>query len=142
MSILGNRVKRVEDRRFLTGKGTYVENLSLEGALAITFVRSQLAHARITNVDTSAAEALPDVQVFTGADVDATTGPPPIPFLEQRMRRPILAKDVGRFGGEIVAGGVSPDRTSGADAAELVVVDYDPLPVVVSPVDAAKDEVL
>jgi carbon-monoxide dehydrogenase large subunit len=142
MSILGNRVRRVEDRRFLTGKGTYVENLPLEGALAVTFVRSQVAHARITSIDSSAAEALPDVQVFTGADVDMTTGPPPIPFLEQRMRRPVVAKDVARFVGEIVAVVVSPDRASGADAAEVVVVDYDPLPVVVSPIDAAKDEVL
>jgi aerobic carbon-monoxide dehydrogenase large subunit len=142
VSILGNRVLRVEDRRFLTGKGSYVENLTLAGALSVTFVRSLLAHARLVSVDTAAAEALPDVQVITGADLDVSTGPPPIPVLEQGMRRPVVAKDVVRFVGDIVAVVISPDRASGADAAELVAIEYDPLPVVVSPVDAAKDEVL
>ena len=129
MSILGNRVLRKEDPRFLRGEATYVENLPLEGALTVTFVRSLLAHARIVGVDTSAAEALPDVQVFTGADIDVVDGPPPIPVLEQRMRRPVVAKDVVRFVGDIVAVVVSPDRATGADAAELVAVEYDPLPV-------------
>ena len=142
MSILGNRVLRKEDPRFLRGEATYVENLPLEGALTVTFVRSLLAHARIVGVDTSAAEALPDVQVFTGDDIDVTTGPPPIPVLEQRMRRPVVAKDVVRFVGDIVAVVVSPDRATGVDAAELVSVEYDPLPVVVDLVEAAKDEVL
>ena len=142
MSILGNRVLRKEDPRFLRGEATYVENLTLEGALTITFVRSLLAHARIVGVDTSAAEALPDVQVFTGADIDISTGPPPIPVLEQRMRRPVVATDVVRFVGDIVAVVVSLDRATGVDAAELVSVEYDPLPVAVTTVDAAKDEVL
>jgi carbon-monoxide dehydrogenase large subunit len=142
MSILGNRVLRKEDPRFVRGEGRYVENLPLEGALAVTFVRSQLAHARIVSVDTSAAEALPDVQVLTGAHVDGQTGPPPIPVLEQRMTRPLVAKEVVRFVGDIVAIVLSPDRASGADAAELVAIDYDPLAVVVDPVEAAKDEVL
>ncbi len=143
MSILGNRVLRVEDPRFLRGEGQYVENLPLEGALTVTFVRSLVAHARITSVDASGAEALPNVQVLTGADVDAgPMGPPPIPVLEQRMTRPLVAKDVVRFVGDIVAIVLSEDRASGADAAELVFVDYESLPVVVDPVEAAKDEVL
>ncbi len=62
MSILGNRVLRKEDPRFLRGEGRYVENLPLEGAAAVTFVRSLLAHARIGEVDASAAEALPNVR--------------------------------------------------------------------------------
>jgi carbon-monoxide dehydrogenase large subunit len=142
VSILGNRVLRKEDPRFLRGEGTYVENLELEGALTVTFVRSLLAHARVVGVDASAAKALPDVHVFTGADIDVSTGPPPIPVLEQRMRRPVLAREVVRFVGDIVAVVVSPDRATGADAAELVAVEYDPLPLAVSTVDAAKDEVL
>ncbi len=143
MSILGNRVLRKEDPRFLRGEGSYVENLPLEGALTVTLVRSLLAHARIVSIDTSAAEALPNVRVLTGADVDAgATGPPPIPVLEQRMTRPLVAKDVVRFVGDIVAVVLSEDRVSGADAAELVAVEYDPLPAVVDPVEAAKDEVL
>ena len=143
MSILGNRVPRKEDARFLRGEGRYVENVPLEGALTVTFARSLLAHARVTGVDTSAAEALPNVQVLTAADVDlGPFGPPPLPGLEPRMSRPLVAADVVRFVGEIVASVVSEDRATGADAAELVSVDYDPLPVVVDPEEAAKDEVL
>ena len=143
MSILGNRVLRKEDGRFLRGEGEYVENLPLEEALAVTFVRSILAHARLDGVDGSAAEELPGVQVFAGADVDAGPfGPPPLPGLEPGMSRPLVALDTVRFVGDIVAVVVSEDRATGADAAELVAVDYDPLPPVVATEDAATDEVL
>src|SRR5262249_43705844 len=68
VGIVGTRVLLKEAARFLRGEGRYVENLPLEGARTATFVRSLLAHARITEVDASAAEALPDVQVLTAAD--------------------------------------------------------------------------
>ena len=143
MSILGNRVLRTEDGRFLRGAGQYVENLPLEGALTATFVRSPFAHARIDGIDASAAEALPNVQVLTGADVElGPFGPPPFPGLDAAMGRPVIAKDTVRFVGEIVAVVVSEGRAAGVDAAELVAVDYDPLPVLVSPAEAQKDEVL
>jgi aerobic carbon-monoxide dehydrogenase large subunit len=143
VSILGNRVLRKEDGRFLRGTGEYVENLPLEGALAVTFVRSPLAHARIESVDASAAEEAPGIQVFTEADVDAGPfGPPPLPGLEMGMSRPLVAEDRVRFVGDIVAVVVSEDRVSGADAAELVHVEYDPLPAVVDLDDAARDDVL
>jgi aerobic carbon-monoxide dehydrogenase large subunit len=143
MSVLGNRVRRKEDPRFLRGEGRYVENVVLAGAGSVTFVRSLLAHARIAEVDVSAAEALPNVQVLTGADLDLPLfGPPPFPGLNQAMGRPLIAKDTVRFVGDIVAIVISDDRPTGVDAAELVFVDYDPLPVVVKPEDAAKDEVL
>ena len=143
MSILGNRVLRTEDDRFLRGKGQYVENIPLEGAKTITFVRSLLAHARINGVDTSAAAALPGVQVFTAADIDLPPyGPVPLPGLNMQMGRPVIASDVVRFVGEILAVVVSEDRATGADAAELVMVDYDPLPVVIDPHESLKDETL
>ncbi|HEY1317564.1 MAG TPA: xanthine dehydrogenase family protein molybdopterin-binding subunit [Gaiella sp.] len=143
MSILGNRVVRVEDPRFLRGEGRYVENLDLEGALSVTFVRSPLAHARVTGVDASAAEEQPDVRVFTGADVDAHPfGPPPHWHITGGMERPLVARDVVRFAGDIVAVVVSENRASGLDAAELVMVDYDPLPAVLSVEEAVEDEVL
>ena len=143
MSILGNRVLRKEDPRFLRGQGRYVENLPLEGAAAVTFVRSLLAHARIGEVDGSAAEALPGVRVLTHADLDLPPfGPPPFPGLNPAMGRPLLADGVVRFVGDIVAIVISDDRATGADAAELVMIDYDPLPAVVRPEDAAKDETL
>jgi carbon-monoxide dehydrogenase large subunit len=143
MSILGNRVLRVEDPRFLRGEGRYLENLSLEGAAWVTFVRSPLAHARISGVDVSAAGALPNVQVFTGADVDAPPfGPPPYWNINPGMVRPLVATDTVRFAGEIVAIVVSEDRASGVDAAELVMVDYDALPLVLTVEDASTDETL
>jgi aerobic carbon-monoxide dehydrogenase large subunit len=143
VSILGNRVTRVEDPRFLRGEGRFLENMPLEGALAVTFVRSPYAHARIAAIDASAAEALSGVQVFTGADVDVgLMAPPPHWHIQAGMERTPVARDVVRFVGEIVAIVVSEDRAAGADAAELVMVDYDPLPVVVSAEDAAKDEVV
>ena len=143
MSILGNRVLRTEDDRFLRGQGRYVENVVLEGAKQITFVRSLLAHAKINGVDTSAAAALPGVQVFTAADIDLPPyGPVPLPGLNAQMGRPVIASDVVRFVGEILAVVVSDDRSTGADAAELVMVDYDPLPVVIDPHESLKDETL
>jgi carbon-monoxide dehydrogenase large subunit len=143
VSILGNRVLRKEDPRFLRGEGLYVENLPLAGAATVTFVRSLLAHAKIGEVDTSAAEELPNVRVLTAADLDLPTyGPPPFPGLNPAMGRPLIAKDVVRFVGDIVAIVISEDRATGADAAELVLIDYDPLPAVVRPADSARDEVL
>ena len=143
MSILGNRVLRKEDPRFLRGEGRYVENLPLEGALDVTFVRSPVAHARITSIDASAAEAMENVQVLTGADVDLEpiTSPPPF-GVAAGISRPLVAEDVVRYVGEIVAIVLSEGRAAGADAAELVFVDYDPLPVVVDVQEALKDEVL
>ena len=143
MSILGNRVLRKEDGRFLRGLGEYVENLPPAGALAISFVRSPLAHARIESIDAAAAAALPGIQVFTGADVDVGPfGPPPFPGLETGMSRPLVATDTARFVGDIVAVVVGGDRASSADAAELVEVEYEPLPAVVDLDAAASDEVL
>jgi len=141
MNVIGQRVVRKEDPRFLTGKGRYVENLRLTDALHAVFVRSPFAHARITGVDASGA---PDgVRVFAGADVDLDRfGPPPFPGIEARMARPPVAKDVVRFVGDIAAVVVAETRAAAVDAAESVFVDYDPLPVVVRPEDAAKDEVL
>ncbi len=141
MSALGNRVLRKEDTRFLTGKGLYVENLPLEDALNVTFVRSPFAHARISGIDASAATDLPNVQVLTAADVDVGPfGPPPLPGLERGMARPLVAKDVVALRRRDRRDRRQPDRTSGVDAAELVMVDYDPLPVVASATEAVKDE--
>jgi aerobic carbon-monoxide dehydrogenase large subunit len=143
MSVIGQRVLRREDSRFIEGQGLYVENLPLESPLHVTFVRSPIAHARIESVDVSAARALPQTQVFTGADVDLDLfRAPPFPGLEQGMGRPFVASEIVRFVGDIVALVVTETRTQGADAAELVYVDYDPLPTVVDPVEALKDEVV
>jgi carbon-monoxide dehydrogenase large subunit len=119
-----------------------VENLPLEGAVTVTFVRSLLAHANIVDVDATAAEALPNVQVLTAADVELGVFGPAFPEVNPGMGRPLLAVDRVRFVGDIIAIVISDDSATGADAAELVLVDYDPLEAVVSPHEAANDEVL
>ena len=140
---MGQRILRVEDDRFLRGEGLYVENQEVPGALHATFVRSPVAHARIAGIDTSAVESVPGAQVFTAAGVDlAVFPPPPIPGINDKMVRPFFASDVVRFVGDIVAVVLTEDRASGVDAAELVLVDYDPLPAVVDPEAALAGDVL
>ena len=106
-------------------------------------MRSPQAHARISSLDISEASALPGVQVFTAADVDSKTFPPP-PFLgiDERMHRPVMATDTVRFAGDIVAAVLADSQYASMDAADLVAVDYDELPAVTDPREAATDETL
>ncbi len=132
MSILGNRVVRREDPALLTVGGTYVDDVALEGAAYVTYARSPVAHARITSIDVEAARGAPGVvAVFTAADLDIPPAAPAMPMFPAAMARPWLAGDRVRFVGEPVAAIVSETKTAGADAADLVVVDYDALPAVV-----------
>ncbi|WIX75754.1 xanthine dehydrogenase family protein molybdopterin-binding subunit [Amycolatopsis carbonis] len=134
MSIVGTRVVRVEDEKLITSGGTYVDDLreaALTGAVHAVFVRSPIAHARISGIDTEEAKQAPGVVgVFTAADLDLAplpTGP---------VTEPFLATDVVRYVGEPVALVLTEERYQLADAAELVDVDYDPLDAVAS-IDAA-----
>jgi carbon-monoxide dehydrogenase large subunit len=141
--MMGQRILRREDDRFLRGVGLYVDNLELDGALHATFVRSPYAHARVVAVDASAAGGRAGTRVFTAADIALERfAPPPIPGLEQGMARPFLASDVVRFVGDIVALVVAESRTDAVDTAELVAVEYDPLPVVVDPGEALAGDTL
>ena len=143
MSILGNRVLRKEDPKFLTVGGSYVDDLPLEGALHVVYVRSTVAHARIGRIDKSQAEAAPGVvAVYTASDVDLAPMPNGAPFGNPAMTRPWLADGVVRYVGDLVAAVVADTRTRAADAAELVEVDYEPLPAVVDPEAALGDETL
>ena len=143
MSILGTRVVRVEDPRFLTGGGTYIGNLSLPGALHLTFVRSTMAHARIVDIDFSEALTMPGiVAVWTAKDVDLEPAPPAHGFMNKAIRFPYIAIDTVRFVGDIVAVVVSTEKSLGVDAAETVIVDYDPLPVVLDLDESFRNEVI
>jgi aerobic carbon-monoxide dehydrogenase large subunit len=142
-NVIGQRVRRKEDPRFLKGEGRYVDNMPLEDALHLTYVRSPVAHARITGIDVSEARALPGTQVFTADDIELGSNPlPPFMGVDERMHRPFVAKDTVRFAGDIVACILTDTRAAGADAAELVYVDYEDLPVVTDPREAVKDEVV
>ena len=145
MSILGTRVVRTEDPRFLTTGGEYTEDLvddRLTGAAHVFFVRSPVAHARITGLDLDAVRALPGVvAAYAGADLDLEPISP-MRGLNAAMTQPVLATGVVRYVGEPVAIVVTDDPYQGEDAIELVSVDYDPLPAVVDPVEAATDATL
>src|SRR5260221_4661786 len=136
MSILGTRVLRTEDPRFLTTGGVYTEDLTddrLAGACHVFFVRSPIAHARIRGIDATAALTAPGVlAVYTAADVaDLPNIDPIMPgMVNATMTRPLLATGKVRFVGEPVAAVVTEDPYQGEDAVELVDVDYDPLPPV------------
>ena len=92
-NVVGQRIRRREDPRFLRGEGHYVDDLSLPGALHLTFVRSYIAHAKINAIDTSAAEDA-GAQVFLAADTGPiVNAPPPFIPVDPQMFRPLLASD-------------------------------------------------
>ncbi len=134
MSILGTRVLRTEDPKFLTTGGVYTEDVvdeRLEGACHVTFVRSPLAHARLTGIDVSAALAAPGVvAVITAADLADLPEIPPMAagLINAEMKGRLLPADKVRYVGEPVAAVVTEHPYQGEDAAELVTVDYEPLP--------------
>ena len=139
VSILGTRVLRIEDPRFLTTGGVYTEDVvddRLTGACHVFFVRSPIAHARIGGIDVSGALSAPGViAAFTAADLAdlPDIGPMMAGLTNERMRHRLLATDVVRFVGEPVAVVVTDDPYQGEDAMELVDADYDPLPPVIWP---------
>ncbi len=141
---MGQRILRREDSRFLEGRGLYVENMELPGSRFMPPSSARRTHTPGSSRSTHPPLlALPGTQVFTAADIDlGPFQPPPIPGLDQNMGRPFLAGEVVRFVGDIVAVVVTETRVDGVDAAELVFVDYDPLPVVVDPEHSLAGETL
>jgi carbon-monoxide dehydrogenase large subunit len=141
--LLGARVKRVEDPRFLTGRARYVDDIVRPRMLHAAFVRSTIAHAEITGVDSTAAAAHPGVRaVMDGRQMAERALPIVCNSLVpswQETRYPALAADRVRFVGEAVAAVVADDRYVAEDASELVLVDYAPLPAVASIAEAIAD---
>jgi carbon-monoxide dehydrogenase large subunit len=116
------RVTRREDRRLITGAGTFTDDVAPEHCLHAVFVRSPHAHARITSVDVTAAQQIPGVVgVFLAAD---------LPFASETAR-PRLCSDLVRFVGDAVAVAVAEGRGEAVDAAAAVIVDYEVLPALV-----------
>ena len=135
LSGLGTSRKRVEDARFTQGKGNYVDDIKLKGMLFGDFVRSPVAHARVKNIDTSAALALPGVHaVLTAADLEPL-GLHWMPTLAGDKQM-VLADGKVLFQGQEVAFVVGDDRYAVADGVSLVEVEYDELPVVTDPFKA------
>ncbi|MDF3359871.1 xanthine dehydrogenase family protein molybdopterin-binding subunit [Sulfitobacter sp. 1A15333] len=145
---IGASSKRREDVRFLTGAGRYTDDINLRRQTHVFFLRSDVAHGRLTGVDTSAAEDMPGVlKIFTGADFAEVGGMPcgwqitdkhgqPM----QEPKHPVLAHEKVRHVGEPIAAVVAETLAQARDAAEAIVVDIDELPAVVNMKDAVKDD--
>jgi carbon-monoxide dehydrogenase large subunit len=146
---IGQAVRRVEDQRFLTGTGRYVDDIDLPRQCHGVTLLSPHAHARIKRIDASRAKDAPGVLlVLTGADVEADklTGFTAHPMPEEvgappgfRTFLPLLASDKVRYVGDRVAFVVAETKEQARDAAELIDVDYEPLQSVVDLDDAVKD---
>ena len=131
---VGKRVKRTEDPRLIQGLAHYVDDIKLPDTLHAVFLRSIYAHAKIKSIDTSAAQKLPGVvAIYTGKDVSQKIGPVPcagaLPDLKTPDHR-VLATNKVYFVGHPVAVVVAENRYIAKDAADLIQVDYQELPVV------------
>ena len=143
--MIGASVKRREDPRLVTGRGSFTDDLRLPGQCYLAFVRSPYAHARILAVDTSRARAHPGVvAVLTAQELEGRVRP--IPLIRRPPGQevepppvPPLASGRALYQGEPVAAVVAESREAAYDAAELVEVEYEPLPAVAE-VEAAMGE--
>jgi len=136
--VLGAPVKRVEDRRFITGEGRYLDDIKLPSMAYMAILRSPYAHANIRGIDTAAASAMPGVlAVITGADIPYNPLPMAWPAggasgLQNNVNTPrVLATDSVKWTGEGVAAVVAETPEQAADAVAAIVCDYEPLPAVV-----------
>lgn len=140
--LLGARVRRVEDPRFLMGKARYIEDIELPGMIDAAFVRSPFAHADILSVDVSDALAVPGVvAALSGQDLAGRVEPTVCDAISdgwQSSECPALAIDRVRYAGEAVAVIAAEDRYVAEDGAALVDVDYEPLTPLAS-VEAAQE---
>ena len=136
---IGKKRRTREDPRFVTGHGRYVADIALPGMKHVAIVASPHASARIVAVRTDAARAAPGVHyVLTGEEFHAATEALASGIDAPEMRRYALARDVVRYSGEWVAAVVADTRALAEDAAELVEVDYEMLPHVIDPEQAAR----
>ncbi|MGY6502535.1 MAG: xanthine dehydrogenase family protein molybdopterin-binding subunit [Acidimicrobiales bacterium] len=144
MSILGNRVLRTEDPKFLTVGGTYVADVDLPAGRAhVVFVRSTMAHAELGSIDLDEAREAPGVvAIVTADDLDIGDMPPSMGLLNAAMGQPLLAKGRVRYVGEPIVAIVAESVAQGIDAAEQVFIDYEPLPTLVDPAEATTDEIV
>jgi carbon-monoxide dehydrogenase large subunit len=136
--VLGESIKRVEDPRFITGAGNYVDDIKLASMAHMAILRSPYAHANIRSIDISAAKAMPGVlTVIVGADIPYNPLPMAWPAggsagIQNNVNTPrALATDSVKWTGEGVAAVVAETEAQAFDALDAIVVDYEPLPAVV-----------
>lgn len=137
---VGRPIRRFEDPRLIAGEGEYLEDLRIPNMADVVLVRSIEPHARITAIDATAARAMPGViAVITAADLHGVGGVPVGGNLKI-PEHPPLAGEIVRFVGDPVAAVVAENRYLAQDAADAVVVDYDPLPAVSDARQALADD--
>jgi len=129
---MGASRRRVEDNRFIRGKGNYVDDVVLPGMLHMEILRSPVAHARIRSIDVSKAWEIPGVRLVLTGDMMATRNLAWMPTLSYDTQA-VLATDKVRFQGQEVAAVIADDPYIAKDACEAIVVDYETLPVIVNP---------
>jgi carbon-monoxide dehydrogenase large subunit len=132
---IGESIKRVEDARFLRGKGNYLDDIELPGMLHMAILRSPHAHARINSVDTSAASSMPGVIAVVTGELMAQHKLAWMPTLSYDTQA-VLATDKVRFQGQEVAAVIAETKYQAEDARDAIVVDYDLLPAVTNPQQA------
>ncbi len=135
---LGASRKRVEDNRFIRGKGNYTDDITLPGMLHMEILRSPMAHARIKSIDTSKAWDIPGVHLVLTGEMMATRNLAWMPTLSYDTQA-VLATDKVRFQGQEVACVIADDPYIAKDACEAIDVDYEPLPVIVNPEQAVAE---
>jgi aerobic carbon-monoxide dehydrogenase large subunit len=136
---LGASRRRVEDNRFIRGKGNYVDDITLPGMLHMEILRSPMAHARIKAIDTSKAWEIPGVRLVLTGEMAAARNLAWMPTLSYDTQA-VLATDKVRFQGQEVACVVADDPYIAKDACEAIVVEYEPLPAIVNPQQALADD--
>ena len=139
---MGKSMKRREDPRFLTGQGNYIDDINLPGQLYMALVHSPYPHANILSIDSSAAMQIPGVIAVVTAKELAAHGVGRLPTFHGFDTQMVLADGKVLFQNQEVAFVVAEDRYIAADAAELVEVDYEPLPAVVTPQQAKTDQTI
>jgi len=149
-SLIGSPIERIEDLRFLRGRGEFVDDVVCAGVLHAAILRSSVAHGRIRTIDGSAALVRPGVRaLITAADVSQELGNVPTITLRQellpeftRYQQPVIAHEKVRYVGEPLAVVVAESAAAAEDALEAIIVDIDSLPVVADRDAARRDDVL
>ncbi len=135
---MGASRRRVEDNRFIRGRGNYVDDVVLPGMLHMEILRSPVAHARIRSIDVSKAWEIPGVRLVLTGEMLAARNLAWMPTLSYDTQA-VLATDKVRFQGQEVAAVIADDPYIAKDACEAIIVDYETLPVIVNPMQAADD---
>ena len=135
---IGHSVRRVEDDRFIRGAGNYIDDINLPGMLHMAILRSPYAHANLTSIDASRAQALPGVIAVVTGELMAQHNLAWMPTLSGDTQA-VLVTDKVRFQGQEVAAVIADDPYVARDALELIDVDYDPLDAVTTPQQALED---